>query len=226
MRRLLEAKVNQLLTSLPFRLHARNDLHLMRKAWHMTMGMTIAYLYLAGMSRGSAVVILACILGWDLAMETARLRVPAFNEKIMRIVGPLMRSCEVDRISGIPHYLASCILAIGLFPRPVAILSILFLAVGDPIASLMGIRFGHHGPRFKSGKSLIGTASGVATCMILAFVFMRSMQVPTAPAAAVAMVGGLAGGTAELLPVDLDDNFTIPVVSGFALWLSFMIFGV
>jgi dolichol kinase len=39
------------------------------------------------------------------------------------------------------------------------------------------------------------------------------------------LVGGIAGGTAELLPLEVDDNFSIPVVSGFVLWLTFIVLG-
>jgi len=38
----------------------------------------------------------------------------------------------------------------------------------------------------------------------------------------VVLLGGFAGAVSELLPLELDDNFTIPVVSGFILWLGFI----
>ena len=36
-------------------------------------------------------------------------------------------------------------------------------------------------------------------------------------------MGGLSGGLAELIPFDMDDNFVIPVVSGFMLWLGMIV---
>lgn len=227
MKRTAEAKLNQFFAgSLPVRLHLRSDLHLLRKVWHMTMGMTVALIYYSGMSRSSAVVILGAILGTDLLLESLRLRIPSVNDKILRLWGPIMRNCEVNRMSGVPHYLASAILAIGIFPKPVAILSILYLACGDPIASLFGVLYGKHGIRMSSGKSLIGTTAGVLTCMLVTIIFLKSLGLSNDVIWTLSLVGGLAGGTAELLPLEMDDNFTIPVVSGFALWLAFIVLGV
>lgn len=208
-------------------LHLRSDLHLARKTWHLLMGLTAVWVYLgAGLSPSAGVVILGSILGLDLLVETARLRIPSFNERVLRTWGPLMRADEVNRMSGTPHYLAAMILAIAIFPKPVAALSILFLAFGDPMASLVGILYGKYGPRIARGKSLIGSAAGVATCFVVALVFLGALSIAQGPTLVVlALIGALAGGLAELLPLDLDDNFVIPIVSGFVLWLSFIALG-
>jgi diacylglycerol kinase (CTP) len=225
--RVAEAKVSQFFgAGFPIRLHMRTDLHLARKMWHMGMGLLVVFIYMAGMSRSTAVLILSSVLGFDLMMEMARLRIPAVNERVMRLWGPFMRSCEANRVSGIPFYLASMVIAIGVFPAPIAVLSILYLALGDPIASLFGILYGHRGARMECGKSVIGTLAGVATCAVVTLVFLLGMQVSGGTLLALTLVGGLAGGMAELLPFELDDNFTIPVISGFALWLSFILLGV
>jgi diacylglycerol kinase (CTP) len=210
----------------PTRLHMRTDLHLARKAWHMIMGLVMAFIYLSGMRVSTAVVILGSVLGADLMMETARLRIPSFNERILRLWGPFMRTSEVSRMSAIPHYLAATILAIAIFPKPVAILSILYLACGDPIASLFGILYGHKSIRLASGKSLIGTLAGVVTCMLVTVIYMKTLAVSDSALLTLTVVGGIAGGTAELVPLDIDDNFTIPVISGFVLWLAFILLGV
>jgi dolichol kinase len=136
-----------------------------------------------------------------------------------------MRACEVNRLSGIPHYLAATILAISIFPKPVAILSILYLALGDPIASLIGILYGSEGPRFASGKSLVGTTAGVLTCALATGLFLKTSPVSSLNWMLLTVVGGLAGGLAELVPLEVDDNFSIPVISGFVLWLAFILIG-
>lgn len=237
MKRSAEAKVQNWLSGgvenfrgtlqerLPIRLHVRSDLHLMRKIWHMGMGMLIAFIYWSGLAASTSVVILACFLGADLLLETARLRIPSVNEAIMKVWGPFMRACEVNRMSGVPYYILSSLLAIAIFPKPVAIVSILFLAVGDPIASLFGIVYGKHSIRFANGKSLIGTTAGVVACTVVAFVFFKAWPISDENVLVLSLIGGLVGGTVELLPFDLDDNFTIPVVSGFVLWLAFICVG-
>jgi dolichol kinase len=220
-------RIGQLFTGIPIRLHFRSDLHLVRKTFHLVMGLVIVYCYLAGTPRWTAVSILGSFLGLDLMLEASRLRNPAFNGRFLRFWGPLMRAHEVQRLSTVPHYISSAMLAIAVFPKPVAILSLLYLAFGDPVASLIGILYGHHGPRFTSGKTAIGTGAGVFVCGLLSLVYLKSLEIPSDSTLLVlACIGGLAGGLAELLPLEIDDNFTIPVVSGFAVWLAFIFYGI
>lgn len=214
----------------PVRLHMRSDLHLARKIWHMGMGLVICSVYLGfGLSNTTAILILGSVLGLDLLVEASRLRVPAINEKVLRYWGVVMRDCEMERMSGVPHYLFATILAIAVFPKPIAVLSILYLACGDPVASLFGILYGKHGVRLASGKSLVGTTAAIVMCAFLTFVTFKIMPisiVPDSKLLAITLIGGLAGGTAELVPLDMDDNFTIPMVSGFIVWLAFIALGI
>ena len=228
MKRIAGVKSTQLLASeLPIRLHLRTDLHLVRKAYHVVMGALTAFIYLlSGMSPGTGVMILGTVLGIVFLVETARLRIPSFNEKVLRLWAPFMRTHEYSRPSAVLPYVASMIVAILIFPKPVAVLSILYLAVGDPMASLVGILYGDKSYRLPSGKSLIGTAAGVMTCVLLGVVFLNSLALPPVAVAGIALVGGVAGGKAELLPIDVDDNLSIPIASGFVLWLAFLLFGV
>jgi dolichol kinase len=207
------------------RLHLRNDLHLARKIWHLGMGVMIVCIYGSGLSASNSVLLLAAFLCFSIFVELSRLRVPALNEKVIRFWGPVMRSCEVDRISGIPYYILAALLAIGIFPKPVAILSILYLACGDPIASLFGIQYGDQSIRFSNGKSLIGTMAGIVTCFMVGLFYLESLGFHGLTLILVASIGAIAGGTAELLPFETDDNFTIPIVSGFTLWLLFIVLG-
>ncbi len=225
MKRTAEAKLIHFLSGLPIRLHFRSDLHLMRKVFHLLMGLLIVFLYLGGVSRGTGVVILGSVLGFDLFMEATRLRNPAFNEKCLRFWGPVLRAHELNRFSTVPHYVSAAMISIGIFPKPVAVLSLLFLACGDPIASLVGILYGHHGPRFKNGKTLIGTLAGVLVCVLASLIYLSTLGIPTQSLVAISVLGGIVGGTVELLPFEVDDNFTIPVVSGFIVWFLFMMFG-
>ncbi len=228
MKRTADAKVVSLFGVNSIRLPFRSDLNLMRKIWHMGMGLVIVYLYLLGIPQGTALMILAACLGGDLLIENARLRSPAVNKRMMRLWGTIMRSHEVNQMSTIPHYIVAVILAVGLFPKPVAVLSILYLACGDPVASLFGILYGHMGPKFKNGKTLVGTLAGILVCTLISFFYLNAISISDSMnvLVGVSVLGGLAGGLTEMMPFEIDDNFTIPVVSGFLLWLVFIAFGI
>ncbi len=209
-----------------WRLRLRNDLHLGRKIWHCGMGVFMALVYGLGTSKSVCVGLLSAGLAFFLAGEYARLKSPRLNAVAIKLMGPIMRSSEVNRVSGTPFYVGSVLLSVAIFPKPIAILSILFLAIGDPVSSIFGITWGHKGPRFSNGKSLIGTAAGMGICAVIAFFYLVFTGVPALASALTALAGGLAGGGAEMIPLEIDDNFSIPLVSGLALWVAFTVFGI
>lgn len=217
--------VPEIASSHSWRLKLRNDLHLLRKLWHCGMGAFMAILYGFGLPKAVSIVLLLIAFIFFSTMEFVRLRNPKFNSVAIKLWGPVMRSNEVNKMSGTPFYVGSVLLSIAVFPKPIAILSILFLAVGDPISSLVGILWGDKGIRFSNGKSLIGTAAGMGICSLITMVYFIANQVPMAQAFLIALAGGIAGGGAEMIPLEIDDNFSIPIVSGIALWIAFLFVG-
>jgi diacylglycerol kinase (CTP) len=192
----------------------------------MVMGLLIVGLYLTVVSQSLAILLLGSALGIILIAETIRLRIPSVNERLVRAMGAIIRSSEVNRMSGIPFYVGASLLSIAIFPKTIAALSILFLACGDPIASVFGILYGKYSVRFANGKSLIGTLAGVLTCIMVSLVFLKASGLEDAQVLILSLIGGVAGGAAEMLPIEVDDNFSIPVVSGFALWLGYIFLGI
>jgi dolichol kinase len=190
------------------------------------MGVFMALFYLVGFSKPVCVVVLAIALVFFSTIEFVRLKLPKVNTVAIKIMGPVMRSHEVSKVSGTPFYVGSVLLSVIIFPKSIAVLSILFLAIGDPTSSIFGIMWGDLGPRFSNGKSLIGTAAGMGICCVITFVYLVIDDVPPVPSLLIALAGGLAGGGAEMIPLDIDDNFSIPLVSGLALWVAYLFLGV
>ena len=91
------------------------------------------------------------------------------------------------------YYMAGITISVAAFPKRVAVLSILYLALGDPFASTMGIKYGKLGPRFSNGKSLIGSVGGFAICAVTTgLYFAPSLQV-SVTLGLVSLLGGIAG---------------------------------
>lgn len=208
-------------------LPARSDLHLARKIWHLTAGVVLVLIYrYSGISQAFAVLLLGAAFVFLMTLETMRLHNPNINRIALRLWRPFIRSGELDRISGLPYYVCAAMLAIGIFPEKIAVLSLLYLAVGDPTASFFGILYGHRSVKFASGKSLIGTAAGVIVCTMLSLFILSDLPLQANEWWALSLIGGLAGGISELIPLEVDDNFTVPLISGFVLWIAFIFFGV
>lgn len=209
-------------------LKPRSDLHLIRKFWHVAMGLVMTFCYWKWMTREQGCFVLFLSLLFFLGMEIVRLKFQKLNALVLKVWGPLMRESERDSISGTPYYIASVLISIWVFPKPIAILSILVLAIGDPIASIFGILYGRYWVRFSNGKSLIGTFAGVVGGTAVSIFALKQPDLFPAysleKALIIASVGGVSGGGAELLPMQLDDNFIIPIVSGFFLWITFVLF--
>lgn len=186
----------------------------------------MANIYYNGMSRENAIHILTLAFLAIVFLEWIRLNIPQFNNWAIRLWRPFMRTNEIDNVSGTPWYIASVAIVIVVFPKDIALLTMLFLACGDPLSSIVGILYGSYGPRFKDGKSLIGTLGGVLACVFIGLFFFRSHSHETAKWLLLSVGSGIAGGAAELLPLDVDDNFSIPLVSGLVTWGLAIILGV
>ena len=216
------SRMSYTLSQLARELPLRSELHLARKLWHATTGMIIVSCYMLGMQQSTALAILIPLSILSLTLEVIRLKNPVFNEKAIRFFGKVIRAHEVHKVSGVPYFLASSVIAVAVFPRPVAVLSLTYLALGDPIASLFGVLYAKRSVKIFTGKSLHGTAAGFAVCALATWIFLKSTGMHGLDLIRMTLLGGFAGAFAELLPLELDDNFTIPVVSGVILWAGFI----
>jgi dolichol kinase len=105
------------------------------------------------------------------------------------------------------------LLALLLYPSPVAAISIYALAFGDGFASLVGKFFGKWRPAFLLGKSIEGSMACFAAVLISAYAVSGSMQIAFAAAFTATIV--------ELLPLEDYDNLALPVTVGMAIQIFF-----
>lgn len=204
-------------------LKQRSDLHLARKFWHMGGVSVIAALY-AYLPNSTALILLFSVTLIAITVDVVRLRWPPFNELMVSIMGPLMRKSEVDKLAGTTYLFTGVTMIALVFPHSIVLLTMLFLAFADPIASFFGIKFGKD--KIFGNKSLQGTLAAFVTCTILTYVFLSTHWLLVDRIYIVAILGGLIGALAELIPIgNLDDNLSLPVLSASALWVLFTLFG-
>ena len=159
-----------------------------------------------------------------LPMDFLRHRYPALNDWVIHALKPIMRTNEIHKMAGTTYLLSGVCIVAALFPRPVVALTLLFLAFADPIASFVGIKYGKD--KVFGHKSIQGFMAAFAVCALATAVFLFYYNTPFDRVIVVSLLAGLIGALAELVPVGkLDDNFTLPVLSGFGLYILFYLFG-
>jgi diacylglycerol kinase (CTP) len=198
-------------------LHLRSDLHLMRKVWHMGIGVAVLTAYESSGFGPQAWGIIALTISFiALSVDLIRMRVESINKVVLKVMGPVLRQSEEKSVTGMPFFAAGCGLALLLFKENIAVLAIHFLVFADPISSFFGILFGKN--KILPNKSLQGSAAGFMVCYIISMVYGLAYTTPGFSLLAFSFLAGLVGSFSELVSdFGIDDNLTIPVISGLGL---------
>jgi dolichol kinase len=170
-------------------------------------------------SHTGVAIIAVCFATYAWSMEIARRLYPPLNDRLMRFYGPVAHPHEHHRVNSATWYATALVLLAFFAARPATMASLAVLGVGDPMAALVGRRWGKH--VLLAGRSLEGTLAFVvsgAAAAALALSLAGGLAV--GPIALLAVVAGVVGAVAELFATVLDDNLTIPLSVGIALTLA------
>jgi len=200
-------------------LHKRSDLHILRKLWHMSTGTLGLFIFLhSGQSQNfwATVILLIALAGFS--MDLVRNKVPALNKLVIKFMGPLMRRSEKDGVSGLPFYALGVSLSLFFYSRDIAIVSTMFLVFSDPLSSFFGILYGKD--KILPNKSLQGAVAGFFTCYLITLFYAMNTSELGTHLLIFAIVSGVIGSASELASAfNIDDNLTIPVISGLGMTL-------
>jgi dolichol kinase len=146
------------------------------------------------------------------ALELARLKLPAVNRWFLSFFKPLLRKEEASRLTGTGFSLAGALVAFLLFPRDIAILAVSFLAVGDPMATIVGKHIGR--TRLLGRRTLEGDLACLVSCTIAGFIgYFAGLDISW-PAV---LVGALGATVAEAVPLPINDNLMLPLFAGMVM---------
>jgi len=115
------------------------------------------------------------------------------------------------RLTGDTWFMVATFILILCFPRDPAIASLWFLAVGDAGSAIAGTAWGRT-PLFRN-KTLEGMAGGIVANAAVAAVLSRELSLPAESLAAGVLIAALG----EVLPLPVDDNLTVGLLSGAAM---------
>lgn len=123
---------------------------------------------------------------------------------IYRYLGLIIRPHEKANFTGATYILASSILTILIFDKSIAILAIAFTVVGDTAGAIVGRVWGRK--RYRN-KTLEGSASFFVACCIVALLVSG---IPWW----VKIAGAFIATVVEAFTICVDDNLTVPLISG------------
>jgi len=178
-----------------------------RKAWRLC-GIIFPLIYYFN-NKIVALLIIVPILCFFIVIEILRFYIFRFNERLFIIFRYILKEKEKRNLLTTTWFLLSVLLATIFFRKDIAIAAILFLIFGDTASAFFGLRFGYK--KIVGGRSLQGSLAFLFTCLIIG-VILHFTKVGLAWL--MVIVGALAATISELLPLPIDDNFTIALFSG------------
>jgi len=143
-----------------------------------------------------------------LAFEVIRLRAPGINRWFFSHFKPLLREREASRLTAASYALVASLAALLAFQRDIAVLALSFLAVGDPLATIVGKEVGR---RKLLSKTLEGDLACFISCVAVGLVsyYAGSSIRPLTIAA-----GVVSATVVEAIPLPVDDNLAMPLSAG------------
>ncbi|NHZ85727.1 MAG: dolichol kinase, partial [Planctomycetia bacterium] len=176
---------------------------LFRKAIHLSTNSLIplAYLFL-NIPKIWMSLLLSIVSVVFVMIDLGRTRNKFLSKIFGKLFNGMLRSHEIDgKLTGASYVLIGSFISITIFPKEIAVLALLFTAIGDTAAALYGRKFG----KFKIwNKTLEGSIAGLVACLIITLFFP---QIPNI----IKFSGAFAAMFIELLPIKIDDNLRIPL---------------
>jgi dolichol kinase len=184
---------------------------LLRKATHMGALVVPGGYYFLHLDKVGMLLIMIPVTLVMILIDVARLRRWRFWRGFAgKIISPLIRSHEMSGdFTGATYILLSVCLTVALYNKPIAIAALAFVIVGDSLAAVLGRRLGRHKLGHKSIEGSLACLAGTAVVAVL---------VPNLPLR-IGLIGAVVATVVEALPLGVDDNITVPILSGLSMSL-------
>ncbi|KAI5964624.1 DGK1 [Candida pseudojiufengensis] len=209
-----------------------------RKVFHSSIGILTLWLYTKGTTIPQLFAPLLTAFVLVLANDLIRLHNPEINKFITSKMWFIIRENEKESYNGVLFYLAGVLIVLYLYPKDISVLSILLLSWADTAASTVGRQFGKYTPKIGKNKSLAGSLGsffvGILSsylwygCLIPNYPVNKPGEIFWSPNHSflnihiLSLIVGVVASVSEFIDLwGLDDNFTIPVLSGTCLyWIT------
>lgn len=183
-----------------------------RQLFHLALGVALVLLLMYGFIDKNIILILI-IIGFILSIISKTAKIPI----IYNLLEKFERKKEIEEFpgKGTLFYFIGAYLSLILFPREVAMASIMILALGDSISHMYGLHYGKIKHPLSNKKYLEGTIAGFLGAFAGAIMFLPWHE---------AFFASLIAMIVEAVEIKIgaeqvDDNLIIPVVAGAVVWM-------
>jgi dolichol kinase len=199
------------------------DVHLERKITHLLSILGMALIHHFAPLWISWTILLGIGVPF-LIFDFFRRRNEKLRQLTLKLFGAIMRRKEINGIAGTTYLLIGTMIIFFFFPHNIVSLSLLFLACADPLASVVGLKYGSL--KIIGKKTFEGSLAAFVICFLIAFIFYYNKSLMTDHLLIASLLSGVIGSLSELIPIGkLDDNFTQPVASSLLLYALFSLYG-
>ena len=177
-----------------------------RKIIHI-FNLVIPFTYLFILeSRFQVLCILVPLTLFAIVIEYLRVRSVIIKKIFDNFFISMLRLHEMDgKYTGATWVFIGSILTIAIFPKEIAVISLIYMCIGDTVAGLVGRKFGKM--KFYD-KTIEGSLAGLIVCLLSGYLVQLSLPL------VVVFSGAFAAMFIELLPISIDDNISVPLFAG------------
>ena len=163
-------------------------------------------------TRAELRVLFVALTAAAIAIDVLRIQEKRVRRFFRQFFGQLIREHEKWTLLGSTYLLLSALIAVEVFPKPIAAAALGFTVLGDALGALVGKAWGRHKI---FNKSLEGGLACLVSCLAWGALVSIVGGVPWT----VTVAGAVMATFVEILPIPLDDNLGITLASGYTMKL-------
>ncbi len=193
----------------------KNLFEIKRQAFHLALGLAMGYLFYKGYLT-PAIILLLLVIGLVLSFASKKTELPV----ICWFLDTFERTDERKKFpgKGALMMVAGILITTVLFPKDIALASIMILSLGDSFSHIIGRFFGRTKHPF-SIKLIEGTMAGITAGFLGAMLFVGVKE-----ALAAASISMIAETFCQKIgKLEIDDNLVVPIVAGITITLMRLI---
>lgn len=183
-----------------------------RKIYRIFMGSIVPFFYLVLNSVFFPLIISSFFLTLLLSLEYERWKNPNVWDYVMRKYGRIFKT-PPGKLTGDTYFMISTFLILVFFKREIAIPTLFFLTFEDAGSGIIGSKFGK--TKIFPGKSVEGFMGGFFFNLLILLLIFKFIDLPFY----VLISGALISSIVELLPLKMDDNLTVGIITAISMYL-------